>query len=436
MLYSGAKEKIEMPEAERYPMRKHGVHLAIKRPSVYLRTFGCQMNTRDSEIVQGLLLDEGYKFVDNEKDADIIIFNTCSVRAHAEHRAVSAMGTLMKRLKKKKMVFGLMGCVAQHKKEELFKHLPGLDFVCGPSDIYEVPSILRQISPGTSRSTFHKEYAKLPKPIIALNHKTRPLKHIDPDFRHDKSHAYVNITYGCDNYCSYCIVPYVRGREVSRPVEDIVKEIESLVERGITHVTLLGQNVNSYVSRQSSAISLQLKTDSFKLKTKMCDFVTLLQIVNAIEGVARISFLTSHPKDANVELFKAMAELGKIEKSLHLPIQSGSNKILKLMNRGYTLEHYQKLVDSYRRHVPDGKLSTDIIVGFPSEQEDDYNQTLKLVKDVKFDSAYIFKYSPRPPALASKMVDDVPEAEKKKRHAELLEIQKNISKVKAGKKSE
>jgi len=359
------------------------------------------MNKRDSEMVKGMLEEKGYAFSESENDADIIIFNTCSVREHAEQRAVSILGFLSRKKRKHgKRIFGLIGCVAQHRKEALFKSLPNIHFICGPSDIYKIPDLIS------------KAINRRPKiTAVRPDRNARPLTNVDPCHRDSKIHAYVNIMYGCDNFCSYCIVPYVRGKEVSRPALDIVAEISELVKRGIKDVTLLGQNVNSYKSGKT-------------------DFVSLLKLANTIQGLKRIDFVTSHPKDATTKLFKAMEELDKVVKHLHLPLQSGSNHILKLMNRGYTIEKYKNLIDSYRSIVPGGKISTDIIVGFPTEREEDFNKTKKVIEEMKFDSAYIFKYSPRPPAKSALMKDDIPREEKRKRNMLLLDLQKKISKKK------
>jgi tRNA-2-methylthio-N6-dimethylallyladenosine synthase len=374
---------------------------------VFLKNFGCQMNVRDSEIVRGILEECKYQFVDDESHADIVIFNTCSVREHAEHRAISVLGSLIKKDKKRAKVFGLIGCVAKHKKEELFKSLPGLNFICGPAEIYEIGDILRDVT----GNRYH---------VIRLSEKQRPIDNVNPAYRESKTHAFVNIAYGCNNYCSYCIVPYARGPEVSRPVEDIAQEVSDLAKRGISHVTLLGQNVNSYSDHRP-------QTTDHRLKNKKYDFVCLLKVVHEIEGIKKISFVTSHPKDAGVRLFKTIAEFPKIDRYLHLPLQSGSNRILRLMHRGYTIEKYHKLIADYRKIVPEAKLSTDIIVGFPSESEEDFIMTKKAVEEVRFNNAYIFKYSPRPPAKSSELPDDVPPEVKEKRHNILLDLQKKIS---------
>lgn len=371
------------------------------------------MNEHDSERVRDMLRVDGYVFVDEIEDADVVIFNTCSVRKHAEDRVYGKLGT-MKKMKAKKpgFIIGIVGCMAEAQKEDIFKNMPHVDFLCGPADLDRIPEIIEDIRDGAGR--------------IALigGHSLKKI----PEFPLDRNagHAgFVKIMEGCDNFCSYCVVPYVRGRERSRPSGEILEEIKGLLENGVVKITLLGQNVNSYGKG---------------LKEKI-DFVGLLEKINKLvpsplpspqrgEGFAgegvKISFLTSHPKDAGVKLFKAMADLKYISKNLHLAMQSGSNKILRLMNRGYTIEQYKKLVKDFRRIVKAGTITTDIIVGFPKETERDFQDTLKAMKDIKFNFAYIFKYSPRPFTKAGKMKDDVPDLEKERRHAILLEMQRKI----------
>jgi len=361
------------------------------------------MNVRDSEILRGLLEEAGYAFTDEPENADVIIFNTCSVREHAEHRAISILAALArKKGNRGRRITGLIGCVAQHKKEEIFKSIPKLDFICGPADLYSVPDIIARVRNGQKHI------------VNVRNERTaRSVEYVNPGHRGSKIHAFVNIMYGCDNFCSYCIVPYVRGKEVSRSSKDIIKEVKDLAKRGIRHVTLLGQNVNSYNDRD-------------------CDFVKLLDLINNIGSIDKISFLTSHPKDASIRLFKAMRDLVKVDKHLHLPLQSGSDRILLLMNRGYTAKGYRGLIKKYRELVPGGRITTDIIVGYPSETEKDFRDTLELMKDIRFDGAYIFKYSPRPPARSSELKDDVPIRVKKERNNILLNTQKEFYKEKAG----
>lgn len=376
------KERNDSKESENKGKPGHG-----KR--ILLRTFGCQMNIRDSEFIAGLFLDKGYKLLDSPTDADVILFNTCSVRAHAEERAIQNMASLMYKYKNKK--YGVIGCAAQALKDNLFKRLPRLNIVCGTGEIAKLPELTEE--------ALHNK-------VIALGDVDKPLPELKPSYRQSKNHAYVSIMRGCNNFCSYCIVPYVRGKERSRKIENIICEIKELIQRDINEIMLLGQNVNSYSDGNFN-------------------FVKLLKEVNNIENLRKISFMTSHPKDVTLELFTAMRDLPKVAKHLHLPLQSGSDRILKLMNRGYTQEKYLDLVTKAREVIPGLKLTTDIIVGFPTEGERDFNDTLNLLKEIKFDSAYIFKYSPRTGTQAAKLKDDVPQDVKKKRHKVLLDLMKN-----------
>jgi len=387
---------------------KRGGHLTSKRPVVYIKTFGCQMNDRDSEIIYGLLLERGWKKAESVEEADCVLFNTCSVRHHAEERAYSNMGMLAK-LKKRKpnLILGFVGCTAQKDRDEVFKRLPHVDLVTGPGEIYNIPDYVNAILQGRKR-------------LLATSLCERPDSK-NPLYREKKTSAYVSISEGCDNFCSYCIVPYVRGRQRSRNKKMILDEIRTAAEQGIKEITLLGQNVNSYGS--------ELKDNS--------NFINLLEEVHHIDGIKRIRFVTSHPKDTREELFKTMQDLPKIYKHLHLPMQSGSAKILKAMKRGYTPQHYLKLINKLRSYIPDCNITTDIMVGFPGEQDEDFKDTYNIMKEIEFDSAYIFKYSPRPPAESSRLADDVPMEVKKARHTELLELQKEISRKKrASRKTE
>ncbi|UCD55734.1 MAG: tRNA (N6-isopentenyl adenosine(37)-C2)-methylthiotransferase MiaB [Candidatus Omnitrophota bacterium] len=373
---------------------------------VYIRTFGCQMNERDSEFIAGLFMEKGYELIDSPEEADIVLFNTCSVREHAEERAISNMGHLMKQYKNK--IYGMVGCAAQALKGKLFERLPKLGLVCGTGEIAKLPELVEKIvdSSGGLNLRYLEEARK--SKILACENIDGDIPELRSRYRENNKRAYVSIMRGCDNFCSYCIVPYVRGRERSRKIEYILNEIKGLGKRGIKDITLLGQNVNSYRP----------------------DFVNLLGEINKIQGVEKINFLTSHPKDANIELFKAIQDSDKIIKHLHLPLQSGSDRILKLMNRGYTREKYLNLIGEARNIIQGLHLTTDIIVGFPTETEEDFNDTLNLMKDTKFGMAYIFKYSPRTGTEAAKLADDVPADVKGKRHKILLDLQREIHKRK------
>lgn len=357
------------------------------------------MNEHDSERVRDMFVQARYSLTEKIEDADIVIFNTCSVRKHAEDRAHGKLGTLKDiKAKRPNLIIGIIGCMAEAQKNDIFRRLPHVDFLCGPADLDEIPEIINRIQSGAGH-------------IVRLEgYKSKRI----PEFSKHRNagHAgFVKIMEGCDNFCSYCIVPYVRGRERSRPSKEILEEIESLIANGARNIALLGQNVNSYGKGLKERI----------------DFVKLLKNIDRIAKGAIINFVTSHPKDASLKLFKAMRDLKSVSKNLHLPVQSGSNKILKRMNRGYTVEKYRKLVKDFRNIVKNSTITTDIIVGFPGETDEDFNDTLKLVKELKFDFAYIFKYSSRPFTKAGKFKDDVPLEEKERRHALLLEIQKKIS---------
>lgn len=381
---------------------------------VFLQTYGCQMNERDSEHVIAQFLDHGYALADAAREADVILLNTCSVRQHAEDKVFSELGRLRK-LKSvppkfaganlsrgddypTQKIIGVIGCMAENLKDKIIKRMPQVDLVCGPNDLGRIVELVENVQ-------------KTHKDIIAVGAAQRDASFYRHLYQADNKHSYVVIMEGCNNFCSYCVVPYVRGRERSRAYRDIVGETKTLVRKGIVSLTLLGQNVNSYSGG--------------------CSFPELLRKVSAIEGVKEINFATSHPKDASIELFEAMRDCPNIRKYLHLPLQSGSNRILKAMNRGYTRAHYTKLVKEYRAIVgKDANLGTDFILGFPAETEKDFKDTLTLAESIRFDFAYIFKYSPRPNTKAAKLDDDVPMETKQRRHQALLELQRKISKSK------
>lgn len=365
------------------------------------------MNVRDSEVVCGLLEKEGYKIVAHPEKAEIILFNTCSVRQHAEEKVwseigrMAKMGTVPKKRGQSPFLIGVIGCMAQNYKEEIFKKAAAVDFIVGPQDLHKIPDILKKFQ---NKKLFEFK-------AWETDGQLRPQDIYHTGFYQDKNHAYVVISEGCSNFCSYCVVPYVRGGLRHRDYRDILKEIEKALDKRITRITLLGQNVNAY------------KYDDI-------GFPGLIKSVNALKGLEEFSFVTSHPKDTSVELFKTMAGLDKLKKHLHLPLQSGSDRILKAMNRGYTRKFYLDLADNYRRIVKGGALTTDIIVGFPSESQKDFQDTYGLVEDARFNAAYIFKYSVRPHTEAAKLPDDVERKDKERRHRLMLELQRGISKSK------
>jgi tRNA-2-methylthio-N6-dimethylallyladenosine synthase len=372
----------------------------VTKKKVFLRTFGCQMNVRDSEIILGMLEKRGYALAESEEAADIILFNTCSVRQHAEHRVWSNVGRLKRTTeygRRNTKTIGIVGCMAQNYQHDIFKRFPYVNLVCGPANIYDIPDLLEKVV---------REKAQ----VLAVDEPSRPLHSDGGGLRLSPVRAFVSIMYGCDNFCSYCIVPFVRGRERSRPVKHILDEVSALAQKGCREITLLGQNVNSYGKN---------------LRAKI-DFAKLLEELNKINNIARIDFMTSHPKDVSLRLFRAIRDLPSVSKHLHLPLQSGSNKILRLMNRGYTLGDYLKRVRSLRRLVPNVNLTTDIIVGFPGETKEDFNKTYQAMRKIQFDAAFIFKYSPRPKTKASRLKDSVPHKEKQRRNNSLLKLQRRV----------
>ena len=365
---------------------------------IYIRTFGCQMNDRDTEALLGLFLDKGYSASDDPKDSSVVLINTCSVRDHAESRALSFVGTFRK-LKNKKPLVGVIGCMARNTGEKIFEKMPYVDLICGPGSFSDIPHYIEKIQNEKIR-------------IIDVEDKERNESFYGANLRLEPGHAQVVISTGCSNYCSYCVVPYVRGDLRLRKPEDILTEVKKNISLGIIKVTLLGQNVNDY---------------KYKEESRVISFVDLLKSVEMLEGIEELDFITSQPRNTTKDLFTLMAKSSKIKKHLHLPFQSGSNRILDLMNRGYSREQYLDLVSEYKEIVG-GTLSTDVIVGFPTEREDDFLQTKSILESVRFNHAYIFKYSPRMRAESTKLTDDVLRETKERRHRILLDLQKKISK--------
>ncbi len=367
---------------------------------VYIQTFGCQMNERDSEAVEGLLIGRGYESASSMEAADLILYNTCSVRDHAEQKVFGRMGAFRK-LKEKNpaLIIGILGCMAQEHGDSFFKKNSEIDLVCGSGNLSQVPDLVAEIerhrSPKIATDRLDEEYS---------------LENIH--YRSDTLKALVTVMKGCDHRCTYCIVPTVRGAERSRSSESILREMKDLEERNFKDVMLLGQNVNSYGKGLGEEI----------------DFAGLLRkIQNETPRISRLRFITSHPKDAHTRLFKVMKDLPMVCEHLHLPVQSGSDRILRRMKREHTAEWYIEQIDEYRAFLPEGSLTTDLIVGFPGETEKDFMGTLALVERAEFDSAFIFQYSPRPSTPALKLDDDVPSEEKGRRHQILLSAQRAIS---------
>ncbi len=361
----------------------------------HIVTYGCQMNVHESEKIAGILSELGYVSCDQMEKADIVVFNTCCIRENAENHAYGNIG-MLKKLKaaKRDMIIAVGGCLTQqmNKAEVLHEKFPYVDIIFGTHNLNKLKD-------------FVLEKQRRKKAIISIEECDGNVTEGDSPLRTSYPNAWVNITYGCNNFCSYCIVPYVRGRERSRKSENIIAEVKTLVEEGYKEITLLGQNVNSYANG----------TDDIP-------FYKLLEKVAAIEGRFRLRFMTSHPKDFSEELAKIIADNPKICHCLHLPVQSGSDSILRAMNRRYTTADYLRKVDILRKHVPDCAITTDLIVGFPGETDEDFNDTLKLVKTVDFASAFTFVYSRREGTKAAEMEGQIPEEVSKIRIMQLVDL--------------
>lgn len=372
----------------------------IQNKSYYIETWGCQMNEEDSEKLSGMLKNIGYTRTEFKDNADIIIFNTCCVRENAELKVYGNLG-MLKKLKEKKhdLIIAVCGCMMQQKgmADDIIKRFPFVDIIFGTHNSYKFPEYLnRVLTEGKS--------------VIEILNKEEGIVEGIPVDRKSSSKAFVTIMYGCNNFCTYCIVPYVRGRERSRLPEDIENEIKSLIKEGYKEFTLLGQNVNSYGKDLDSKLS----------------FADLLRRINNICGVERIRFMTSHPKDLTDELIKAVAECDKVCEHIHLPVQSGSSRILKKMNRHYSREDYMKLINKIKKTIPEVAITTDIIIGFPGETEEDFLETLSLVKEVEYDSAFTFLYSRRKGTPAYDLADQIDDATKHDRFNRLVEVVNKI----------
>ena len=366
----------------------------------YVHSFGCQLNVSDGEKIKGVLKKIGYSFTENANEADLIILNTCAVRENAEDRVFGIVGS-MKHLKDENLnlIIGISGCMTaqNHIVERIKKSYPQVDIVLGTSAINSLPRLLLDCINGRGFAADTEEYADFSEGLEQV--------------RESSFKASVPIMFGCNNFCTYCIVPYVRGRERSRKSDDIIREVKQLVSDGYKEIMLLGQNVNSYGNDLDDEIS----------------FPQLLRKLNEISGEFIIRFMSSHPKDATTELLDAIWECEKVAKHLHLPVQSGSNQILSAMNRRYTAENYLEKVEYLRAYDKDFSLTTDIIVGFPNESDDDFEKTLELIRKVKYDNIYSFIYSKRTGTKAAEIDDKISDEKKSERIRRLLEIQREIT---------
>lgn len=389
----------EMAEQREYMDKVAELNSQREHPPIaHVHSFGCQQNVSDGEKIKGMLAEMGYGFSESPEGADLVLYNTCAVRENAEDRVFGNVGALKKAKKANpEMLIGVCGCMVQqeHITAKMRRSYPNVDIIFGTHVLHTMPKIIYDAL------TTRKRQISIPESdgVIAEG---IPLR------RESKLKASIPIMYGCNNFCTYCIVPYVRGRERSRDIEDILRECRELVQDGCKELLLLGQNVNSYGKDQGTSFS------------------ELLRRINAIEGEFRISYMTSHPKDATKELVDTIAACEKVTRHFHLPVQSGSNRILKQMNRGYTREHYLELIDYVKEKLPDVALTSDIIVGFPGETYEDFRETISLIEQVGYDSLFTFIYSPRKGTKAAEMPDPISAEEKGKWFRELLDVQQNI----------
>ncbi len=429
------------------------INNANKGPAVYLRTFGCQMNELDSELVRGHLKALGYRFTDSRDEAEVVLFNTCSVREQAENKVWSRLGKLgQEKEAGRRVIVGVMGCMAEREGTALMKRMPQVDLMCGPGELDRLPMLID--------NAMHEEVIEFPSRVALQGNRSRRSatlaaaedgleqldlsRAFDPDLGESGGRtAHVRITRGCNKFCTYCVVPHTRGAEVHRPPDDIIEECKKLAEKGVLEITLLGQTVNHYVYVHGAAIgsdgsekpqvgpglSAFRRPDRGAAGQRVTTFADLLQgIHDAVPSIKRLRFVTSYPRDFGDDILSVMRDCPRICRYLHVPVQSGSDRILKLMNRGYTVEQYEDFVGRALSYMPDISIAGDIIVGFPTETEEDFRMTGQLIDRIPFKNNFIFRYSPRPGTTAiTRYQDDVPEEIKKRRLNELLDIQGKVS---------
>jgi len=390
----------------------------VEKRTVYLETMGCQMNVLDSELVMGQLRARGYEPIDDMARADIVLLNTCSVRDHAEQKVLSRLGALRKPKQfHENMVVGVIGCMAERDPDGVFAKMPHVDLVCGPGELNKIPALIEEVQSGRQRAVALSQ---------SLSRKSTPLQRAveydsvealdlsrEPAPDQPVLQSYIRVQRGCDKFCTFCVVPFTRGAERSRPPQQIVDEARMLVDRGAKEVTLLGQTVNSYVNQDNG---------------RPVRFAELLTQVAAVEGIERVRFVTSYPGDFTDDILEAMRDVPELCEYLHLPVQSGSNPVLARMRRQYTVEQYVELIDRARVYVPNLTIATDFIVGFCGETEEDHEDSLALIERCRFKNIFVFKYSERPDTVADRrMTDDIPEKVKRRRNYELLAAQERIS---------
>ncbi len=385
-------EKVRTILSVKYPGR---------RPKAFVHTYGCQGNVADSERIKGQLFEMGYEFTEVKEEADFVLFNTCAVREHAEDRVFGNVGALKPlKMKNPEMIIALCGCMMQqpHVWERIRRSYPYVRLVFGTFAVHRVPEMLYNV-------------LRTGKRVFVTDETKGEIAEGLPVYRDRDFKMWLPIMYGCNNFCSYCVVPYVRGRERSRSPQEVIKEAKELISLGAKEITLLGQNVNSYGKGSADGVN----------------FPRLLKMVNDLPGDFKIRFMTSHPKDCTKDLLDTMARCEKVARHLHLPFQSGNNRVLKEMNRGYTREEYIELINYGRAVMPDLSVTSDIIVGFPGETYEEFCDTLSLIEEVKFTSLFTFIFSPRRGTKAEKMEDPVPYSEKSKWFSELLKCQEKIA---------
>ncbi len=365
---------------------------------VFIKTFGCQMNEYDSEKMADVLQSQsGYTSTDNLDEADMVLLNTCSIREKAQDKVFSDLGRLRDlKAQKPNLIIGVGGCVASQEGKQIVNRAPYVDLVFGPQTLHRLPALINERQ-RSGRSQVDISFPEIEK-----------FDHLPPA-RKDGGAAFVSIMEGCSKYCTYCVVPFTRGEEVSRPFEDVLVEVSGLAAQGVCEITLLGQNVNAYLGKLND-------------QTDLADFAMLLEYISDIPGIERIRYTTSHPKEFTARLIQAHATLPKLVNHLHLPVQHGSDKILMAMKRGYTSLEYKSIIRKIRQVKPNIPISSDFIVGFPGETDEDFSQLMKLVEDVKFDNSYCFIFSARPGTPAANLKDDIPRQVKVKRLQELTSL--------------
>jgi len=386
--------------------------------SVYLETMGCQMNVLDSELVMGQLRAMGYAPTDEMTSANLVLLNTCSVRDHAEQKVLSRLGNLRKpKEQRDDLVVGVIGCMAERDPEGIFSKMPHVDLVCGPSELNKIPALIAEVEDGRKRAVaLSQSLSRKSTPVArALEYDSVEALDLarDPAPGDNVLQSYIRVQRGCDKFCTFCVVPFTRGAERSRPASQIVDEAKMLADRGAKEVTLLGQTVNSYVHQENG---------------RPVRFAELLDRLNDVSGIERVRFVTSYPGDFTTDILEAMRDLPKVCEYLHLPVQSGSDPVLKRMRRQYSVGQYVELVDKAREIVPGLELASDFIVGFCGETDEEHQESVALIKRCRFKNIFVFKYSERPDTVADKrLADDIPDDVKRRRNMELLVAQEELA---------